>query len=639
MDTPARVLSSLIAFGKYARWWGELGRRETFEEVVARDYQMLVDQIDYLSLPHGNTDVLLHELKYAFRRVLRREILPAMRALQFAGEPIFRDNNRIYNCGFMHARRPAFFKELMFLLLGGSGIGYSVQRHHVGQLPVLRPPGPERKYLVQDSVIGWALAVDTLVKAYFFGAPLPRFDFSEVRPAGTVLKTSGGKAPGPAKLREALEHTRSILEMRLAHPDPALRPIDVHDIACFLADAVVSGGIRRSAMIALFSPDDQEMLHAKSGRWWDLEDQRALANNSAVLLRGEDDHLFDSVFTALSTSGSGEPGIFWTNDREMGTNPCAEIALHDMQFCNLTTINVSDVTGQEDLDWRAWSAAIIGTVQATFTDFHFLDPGWKETTERERLVGVSMTGIASGKIDGLDLARAADKARQANALASQLLGIRPAARVTTIKPEGTASLVVGSSSGIHAWHAPYYIRRTRFHKTEAVAQYLLRKLPYRPEHDPAFPFPLEDAVGDPNTLVLSVPTRAPEGAVTRDDETALTLLDRVAHVTRDWILPGHRSGPNRNNVSATVSVRPEEWEQVRQWMWRNRELYSGIALLPYDGGTYTQAPFQEIDADTYDLLAIQFTDIDVTEIDETSDYTTLAGEAACAGGACEVSWA
>lgn len=635
MDLPAKVLSDLIVHSKYARWWGELGRRETFEEVVARDYQMLQDQLDSWYFAPGERVEIRNELRDAFRQVHQRKILPAMRALQFAGAPIERDNNRIYNCGFMHARRPAFFKELMFLLLGGSGIGYSVQYHHVAQLPRVRDPGWSRRYIVQDSVVGWADAVDALVKAFFFGAPDPAFDFQEVRPKGTVLKTSGGLAPGPEKLEKALGLIREVLQARRGQH---LRPIDVHDIACHIADCVVSGGIRRSAMIALFSPSDRDMLTCKSQGWYDRAPQRAMANNSVVLVRGQDEHLFHQIFDELSSSQSGEPGFFWTSDPDWGTNPCAEIALRDMQFCNLTTINVSDVQSQSDLNERAWGAAIIGTVQATFTDFHYLDPGWRETTERDRLVGVSMTGIASGRVLDLDLIAAADSAKAANAWASRVLGIRPAARVTTIKPEGTASLVVNSSSGIHAWHAPFYIRRIRFQKSEAVARYLLERLPYRAEHDPEFPFPLEDVVGDPDSLMLAIPIRAPEGAVVRNNQSPLELLDDVLRVTRDWVHPGHRSGANRNNVSTTVSVRPEEWEQVRAWMWRNRDDYSGIALLPYDGGDYVQPPYQEISEDTYQLLASQFVDIDVTQIDESSDYTNLAGEAACAGGACEVTF-
>jgi ribonucleoside-triphosphate reductase (thioredoxin) len=344
------------------------------------------------------------------------------------------------------------------------------------------------------------------------------------------------------------------------------------------------------------------------------------------------------VFDALEASGSGEPGFFWTDDPDMGTNPCAEIALHHQQFCNLTTINAGDVEDQHDLEERAWYAAILGTMQATFTDFHYLTPGWKSTTEREALIGVSMTGIASGKVADLDLERAANAAVAANAYLSRLLGINEAARVTTVKPEGTASIVLGTSSGIHAWHDRHYIRRIRLHKTEAMAQYLLSKLPYRREHIPGDPFPLEDDAFDADTVVLSVPQRAPKSAVTRD-EGALRLLDRVHDFTLRWIKPGHRAGVNTNNVSTTVNVQDHEWEAVREWMFRHRYDYNGISILPYDGGTYVQAPFESTDADTYERLAAMFVDIDPREIDETADHTTLSGELACSGGACEITFA
>jgi ribonucleoside-diphosphate reductase alpha chain len=540
----------------------------------------------------------------------------------------------------MHANRLAFFKELMFLLLGGSGVGYSVQEHHVEQLPpmVRHPFANERRYIVQDSVIGWSDAVDALIKAYFYpGAAFPIFDFSEVRPAGTVLKTSGGLAPGPEPLRRALERINDVLAEAWSE-DAYLRPIHVHDIACHLADAVLSGGIRRSAMIALFSPDDTEMLHAKSGDWYVDNLQRSRANNSAVLLRGEDDTKFYEVFQALQESGSGEPGFFWTADRNLGTNPCAEISLNDRQFCNLTTINAGNVESNADLIDRARAAAIIGTIQATFTDFHYLDPGWKTQTEEERLVGVSMTGIASGGALSLDLLAAAAHAKQANAEMAAILGINAAARVTTVKPEGTASLVLGTSSGVHPWHDPYYIRRIRFNRNEAIARYLLSVLPYRPSHDPKNPYPLEDEVGNDENIVLAVPQRAPEGAITRS-EGALALLERVKEVTKRWIWPGHRSGENTNNVSTTVNVKPYEWDEVRDWLWENRSYYTGIAVLPHDGGSYTQAVYETCTREQYEALLEMFEDIDVTQIDETADYTNLAGEAACAGGACEVTFA
>ena len=647
MDVPSQALSDIIVHGKYARWWGELGRRETFEEVVARNREMVVDQLYELPIPGNRRDQAQGLLDWAYTKVLERKVLPSMRSLQFAGEPIFRDPNRIYNCGFMQARVPAFFRELMFLLLGGSGIGYSVQLDHVNQLPPLQPlprcRTKAQRYMVQDSVIGWADAVDALVQHYFRQPnnevrPYPIFDYSEVRAAGEILVTSGGKAPGHEPLMRALKGLDAVLCQ--AARRGKLQPVEVHDMACIIADAVRAGGIRRSAMIALFSPSDSDMLHAKSGRWWELNPQRAQANNSVVLWRqavSRED--YGRIFDVIEASGSGEPGIFWTNDPEWGTNPCAEISLRDMQFCNLTTINAGTVVNQTDLEERALAAAYIGTIQATFTDFHYLRPEWRETTELEALIGVSMTGIASGRAINLDLRRAAQVAVKGNAYMARLLGINSAARVTTVKPEGTASLVLGTSSGIHAWHDRYYIRRTRFNKDEAIAGYLMDELPYREDSDPDPDrlFPLEDVEGKPDEVVLAVPQMAPVGAVTRD-EGALALLDRVLDVTRRWVQPGHVSGLNTNNVSTTVNVRPEEWSQVKEWMWLYRHHYTGIATLPYDGGTYTQAPFETIDAAEYQALVDLFEMIDVTEIDEWTDYTNLAGEPACAGGACEVTW-
>lgn len=638
-DIPTRVLSDAIVHSKYARWWGELGRRETYEEVVARNRQMVLDHLsDKAPLLCRDEDLLRTYVDQAYKLVLQKKVLPAMRSMQFAGAPILRDHNRIYNCGFMHANRIGFFRELLFLLLGGSGIGYSVQSHHVAMLPPVRDPRNWQRFIIDDTIKGWADAVDALMRAYLEGGVYPEFDYREIRPEGSVLKTSGGKAPGPRPLAKMLRKIEGVLiRRRMVHDQ--LRPIDVHDIACHIADAVLAGGIRRSAMIALFDPSDEDMLYAKSGKWWEDHPQRALANNSAVLERGVDEDLFDGVFDVLQQSGSGEPGIFWTNDLDLGTNPCAEISLHDRQFCNLTTMNVGDVKDQADLNERARAAAILGTLQAAFTDFHYLDVGWREQTRKEYLIGVSMTGIAAGNVQSLDLAQAAAVAKAANREVADLLGIGPAARVTTVKPEGTASLVLSTSSGIHAWHDDFYIRRVRFNKTEAIAQYLMAKLPYRPEHVPGSAYPVEDLVGKEETeIVLGVPQRAPEGAATRD-EGALALLERVADVTRRWIIPGHRSGANSNNVSTTVNVKEGEWDAVRAWMFENRDLYSGIAILPYDGGTYVQAPFETITEELYHEAAAMFETIDVTEIDEAADYTTLAGEAACAGGACEVTFA
>ncbi|MCA1807663.1 MAG: recombinase, partial [Actinobacteria bacterium] len=475
-------------------------------------------------LDHESYKRLIPYIDEAYRAVLDKKVLPSMRSGQFAGEANRRNHTRGYNCSAMSVSNPAFFRELMFLLMSGTGVGYSVQRVHTDRLPDLTQPGPDRRYVIQDSIIGWSDAVDQLAQAFFYGAPYPIFDFVEIRPEGELLKVSGGRAPGPEPLRKSLELVAGKFWEALKRSE-RLEPIDAHDISCYVAEAVLSGGIRRSAMISLFSPDDAAMLKAKDGAWWEVCPQRAYANNSAVLLRGRDDHHFDSVFDHARDSGSGEPGVYWTDDNvNYLTNPCGEINLRDMQFCNLTTINVGDVTNQADLNARTRATTILGTLQAAYTDFHYLRPEWRANTEEEALLGVSMTGIAAGAVLNLDVRQAARVAVEVNAEVAEIIGINPAARVTTVKPEGSGSLVLGTSSGIHAWFDDYYIRRMRFNKGEPIAQYLVEHLPYTPEMNESDPEIVEDDFTNPNQIILSIPVKAPDGAITRE-EGAISLLE------------------------------------------------------------------------------------------------------------------
>ena len=368
------------------------------------------------------------------------------------------------------------FSELMFLLLSGTGVGYSVQGHHVEKLPEIRKPTKTRRYLVGDSIEGWSDAIKVLMKAYMTGRSLPKFDFGDVRPKGARLITSGGKAPGPEPLHDCLHNIRKVMERK--DDGDKLTSLEVHEINCYIADAVLSGGIRRSAMISLFNLDDDEMLTCKFGDWWETKPHLARANNSAVILRHRvEKETFMNLWAKVEASKSGEPGFFFTNDKDYGLNPCAEISLRPFQFCNLTTINASDIHSQEEYNARAKAAAFIGTLQASYTDFHYLRDIWKRTTEKEALIGVSMTGIASGNVMELDMAEAANVVRTENERAAELFGIKRAARTTTIKPEGTSSLVLGSSSGIHAWHNNYYIRRLRVGKNEAIYDYLYTNHP------------------------------------------------------------------------------------------------------------------------------------------------------------------
>ncbi len=515
----------------------------------------------------------------------------------------------------------------MFLLLGGTGVGYSVQSHHVEKLPQILKPNGKRTYrfLVGDSIEGWADAVKALVMSYFRGTSKLRFDFSDIRPKGSRLVTSGGKAPGPQPLKECLVKLEGILEAK--ENGDKLRPIEVHDMICHIADAVLAGGIRRAALISLFSADDDEMIAAKTGSWWENNPQRGRANNSIVLMRHiVTEDFFKDLWERVRASGAGEPGFYFTYDKDWGTNPCCEIALRPFQFCNLTEVNVSNVQDQGDLNDRVRAATFIGTLQASYTDFHYLRPVWQRTTEKDALIGVSMTGIASGKVLGLDTSEAANVVKEENARVADLIGINPAARTTCIKPAGTTSLTLGTSSGIHAWHAPYYVRRVRVGKNEAIYTHLNN---YHPGL-------VEDEYFRPHdTAVIQVPQKAPEGSILRS-ESALELLERVKRFSTNWIKKGHRKGQNTHNVSATITLKEDEWDHVGDWMWENRNYYNGLSVLPYDGGTYIQAPFEDCTQEVYEQMLKDLVDVELSGIVEMQDDTDLQGELACAGGACEI---
>lgn len=616
MDLSQKILSDITVYSKYARFNHDKQRRETWDEIIDRNKAMHVAK--YPSLANEIGDV--YE-----RSVRTKKVLPSMRSLQFAGKAIERNPSRIYNCAYLPIEDTRAFSEIMFLLLGGTGVGYSVQYRHVDKLPiVVGPSRSSRRYIVGDSIEGWADAVRVLVESYFYGKRRVEFDYSEIRPKGTELVVSGGKAPGPEPLAECLIRLEEVLSRSVGR---RLRPIEAHDMACFEADAVLAGGIRRAAMIALFSANDEEMIDAKSGSWWEDNPERGRANNSVVLLRNSTTaEEFRQLWDRVRASGAGEPGFYWTNNLDWGTNPCCEIALRPYQFCNLTEINTTDIIDQSDFNSRARDAAFLGTLQAGYTSFHYLRPIWQATTEADALIGVGMTGIASGAIEKLNEQEAANVAADTNLIIAATIGIRPAARVTTVKPSGTSSLVVGSSSGIHGWHAPYYLRRMRFGKDETIYKYLKRSIPNL----------VEDEYFRPESqAVIGIPQKAPATATFRS-EAALELLERTKRYNLNWVKIGHRSGDNTNNVSVTVSIKENEWDEVGAWMWDNKETYNGISVLPYDGGSYKQTPFEDISADEYERLSALLKDIDLSKVTEKEDNTDLTGEAACAGGACEV---
>ena len=617
MTIANKILSDITVHMKYARYLPEKNRRENWQEIVTRNKTMHLKKFPELEF----------EIENAYTYVYAKKVLPSMRSMQFAGKPIEISPNRIFNCAYCPIDDHRVFGEIMLLLLGGTGVGYSVQEHHVEKLPAILRPNLKRtrRFLIGDSIEGWSDAVSALIKSYFKGTSKLRFDFSDIRAKGERLVTSGGKAPGPQPLKECLIKVEGILEQK--ENGDKLSSIEVHDVVCHVADAVLAGGIRRAALIALFSVGDEEMLAAKTGNWWEQNPQRGRANNSVVIMRHRiKKKEFYKLWERIKASGAGEPGIYLTNDKEYGCNPCCEIALRPYQFCNLTEVNVSDLTSQEDYENRCRAASLIGTLQASYTDFHYLRPVWQRNTEKDYLIGVSMTGIASGKVMELNMSSAANIVKEENARIADIIGIGHASRTTCTKPAGTTSLVLGTSSGIHAWHSEHYIRRIRVGKNEAIYRHLANKHPELVEDEYFRPH---------DTAVISVPQKAPDGSITRS-ESAVSLLNRVKEVHVEWVNEGHRKGQNTNNVSATITVKPDEWDKVGDWMWNNRKYYNGLAILPYSEHTYKQAPFEECSEETYNTMLKSLVSVDLNDVLENEDNTDLSGEIACAGGACEL---
>ena len=994
-------LSDIVVYSKYAKYIQALMRRENWAELVYRNAEMHAKRYPEIADE-------IHSV-YA-RSVLSKKVVPSMRSFQFAGKAIEVNHSRMFNCSSRKLDSAVAFAEVMFLLLGGSGVGISVQRHHVAEIPALSTPkGRNKKFVVSDDIMGWADAIKVLMKSYMGGKTKFNFDFSEIRSKGTRLVTAGGKAPGPEPLKKCINHIKKILDRAIEDRGDGtkMKPIEAHDIACHIANAVLAGGIRRSAMISLFSHDDDEMLLSKGyfpvevlevtpmsqgerveatsfdvqvrykGRiesvildkysleqtresgtiaWYHLEEQRGRANNSVMIHRDTTtEEYFKSMMKKVEASKAGEPGVYWTNDYEIGTNPCClggdsklltangyspisnlegvsdlklinkngdsvdgsvwetgekelfeikagntkspyiinatsdhvfmtndnqsvevcalkglrlkthytknpvdinslelrygfvfgdgsfrkmsnsflniqcsftpikddevsvlfnrtgwsddntsytvdvsyreleaygidtslatydrvlpksvsldflmglfsangcvinngrvafkttsprlrdglidalkehgmynayyttnkakkiswdngeyvskesydinlanlediktfatkinfiqsykrdaldkiikdkspfvysiknigtqkvydfnlqddthwgvvdGVVVHNCEisldlnggFCNLTEVNVSDIESYEDLVQRVKDATFLGTLQAGYTDFHYLGHQWKEIAERDSLLGVSMTGIGSGKILEFDIKGAAKEAISENIRVAKLININPAKRIGTIKPSGTASLVLGCSSGIHAWHNDFYVRRMRINKDESIYEYLSDKL--------GSEFMEDDCFNPKLTSVLSVPIKAPEGSILRT-ETPIDLLERVKKFQIDWIRGSHIDGANTHNVSVTVSIKPDEWDLVTQWMWDNKHFYNGISVLDYDGGSYPQNPFTDCTEEEYNrlngLLVEAIKDFDITSIKEEEDYTDLKGESACSGSGCEIS--
>ena len=654
-DTSA--IADYIHFSKYAKYQPDLLRRELYPETVER-----VEGMHLRKYP-----ALAEDIKWAFSLVRDKRVLPSMRSMQFGGTAIEAVNNRIFNCSFTHVDRLEAFSQAMYLLLAGCGVGYSVQFDHVEKLPALTYVNPKSvvHHVVDDSIAGWADALLALLRSYLSGDYL-EFSFHQIRPAGTLLKTSGGRAPGHLRLKESLERIRGVLNGAQGR---RLRPIECHHILCHAADAVLSGGIRRSAMISLFSLEDSEMMNAKTGTWYLTAPWLANANNSVILKRDEvKEKSFKRIFEM--TRQWGEPGFFFTADYSYGTNPCAEIGLYPtltiteevmdllkarasrgksmpdvklgetytgFAFCNLCEINAAKLTSYEDFVEAAKAATIIGTLQASYTEMPYL--GWvsEVIAEREALLGIGMTGMLDSPPISLDAdmqRKVAEQVKVWNAEYAAKIGIQAASRTTCVKPSGTTSLELGCvASGHHAHHAKRYIRRVTADELETVFQAFKAQNPHMCVKKPDGKWVIEFAV------------QAPEGAVVKEDIDAIRFLDMVKSTQQNWVLPGTArsdAAPGLNhNVSNTVTVKSDEWEAVAEYIWKHREYFTGVSLLPATGDKdYAFAPNEAIvtDADEarWNQIVASYKPVDYSAILEAEDGTAFTAEAACAGGACSI---
>ena len=619
MNESLRLLSDLVYYMKYSRYLPEQKRRETWAETVQRNKDMHLARYPQIS------DII--EKAYAF--VLDKKILPSGRSLQFGGEGIMKNHAKMYNCSALGIASPRDFTDLLYLLLCGCGVGISIRRNFIDKLPPLvKKSGDTVIFKPEDSIEGWADCLRELMHSAFESGADVEFDFSNIRPKGALIRSSLCAAPGPEPLKEMLLKVKKLLDEKITSGHLKLTSLDCYDICCMSADAVLSGGIRRSALIALFDKDDELMLHAKEGEWWKTHPWRGNANNSVQFDRDDTTREeFDKIFTQCEKSGCGEPGFVWTNSPDWMVNPCCEISMPSHGFCNLTSVNLGTVESQDDFNDRVYQAAVIGTLQAGFTDLKYVDPLWKENAEDMALIGVSITGIASHPdITKLNFEEAVAHAKCANELVAKKIGIKAADRITNVKPDGTGAPVLGTSSGIHPWHAKHYIRRIRVNKVEPMYKYMRDN----------FPDLIEDDARKSTDGVISLVVRAPEGAITRRNETALEFLERVKYVFEHWIVPGHVRGENYNNVSCTCNVKNHEWDEVREWLWENRADYTGISLLPYSDSSYEQAPFEDTNEEVYREFAAKNYHFEFDKIVEEKNFVNFGAAAACVAGACEV---
>ena len=627
MNKSTEFLSELIRYMKYSRYLPELKRRETWAETILRNKQMHLNKYADKMTPD-----LRAKIDRAYELAMDKRILPSGRSLQFGGDSTLIKENRIYNCAAIGLETIDSFSDLMYSLLCGNGVGISVRKYFVERLPSFPSKFDTiETFVIPDSIEGWSDAIKFIFTSLQNGI-MPEFDYSLIRPAGALIRSSMACAPGPEPLKRSLDKIIDIMTGRFSAGYSKLSPLNCCDICCWIGDCVMAGGVRRSAIITLFDIDDEEMLHCKDGNYWEDNPQRSVSNNSIQFdrstIRKED---FEKVFDICRNSGTGEPGFFIMNREPDGTpwvvNPCGEIAMRSKGYCNLTTMNVSTVKDQKDFNTLCYYTSVLGTLQAGYTNLKYITPEWTDRVVEDALIGVAMTGTAGIDINSLDLAQGVAEVMRANDEISSMIDINPAARCTTIKPDGTCAPLMQASSGVHCWHSPFFIRRIRVAKTEPLYKYLMEKNPEI----------IEDDINRPTTTaVMSFYIKAPESAICRKDETAVEFLERVKHLNLEWVQAGHRKGANHNNVSCTVNVKDNEWDEVCKWMWDNRDSYNGISLMPYSDANYKQAPFEEITEEEYIKGNELQKNLDLSKVTEEKNFVDFSADAVCAAGACEI---
>jgi len=617
-----------IAASRYARFIDEKNRRETWEETTKRFVDYIFSRTDVIK----DDEELRKEITFA---IYNHEVMPSMRAMMTAGKSADRDNTCVYNCSYLPVDDPKSFDEAMFILLCGTGVGFSVESSNINKLPEVPDTlfDSEHTIAVHDSKEGWAKALRLLL-AHLWAGEIPKWDMSKIRPAGARLKTFGGRASGPDPLIDLFNFVVATFKHAKGRK---LNSLECHDIMCKIGEVVVVGGVRRSAMISLSDLDDERIRHAKAGPWWDTAPHRALANNSAVYNETPTVGKFMEEWLSLYNSHSGERGIFNREaakktvskfghrdpNFEFGTNPCSEIILRPYQFCNLTEVVIRHDDTKKSLERKVILATILGTIQSTFTKFPYLRKVWQKNTEEERLLGVSLTGIFDNtlmttqgdKLNGI-LNELRDVARATNKIWAEKLGVPTSAAITCVKPSGTVSQLVDSASGIHPRHSKFYIRRVRGDKKDPLTTFLVEQ-----------GVPSEDCVYKPTqTTVFSFPQKAPDG-LTRSDVTPINHLELWLTYQREWC---------EHKPSVTISVEEKDWPSVGAWTWDHFDQISGVSYLPYDGGTYRQAPYEECTEAEYKELKAKMPVIDWTEFQEITDNVEGAQMLACVSGVCEI---